>query len=122
MPQSRVRLAHTGQDASGARVEDPDPAPPTVLADHRPLHREPTAILRHPSFALWCGTGITEDRHSRLRAVEVVYGHLRILRVPGRDGVRCAEASPGCPREWRTRPAGPPALRQILAGRRGARG
>ena len=31
----------------------------TVLVNHWPLHREPTQILRHPEFGLWCGTDQT---------------------------------------------------------------
>ncbi|SEN85147.1 metallophosphoesterase family protein [Actinacidiphila rubida] len=108
-------------EATRARLEALDPELPTVLANHWPLHRDPTAILRHPSFALWCGTALTEDWHIRFRATEVVYGHLHIPRVTWRDGVRFTEVSLGYPREWGPRPAGPQGPRVILPGPQGAR-
>lgn len=111
----RARVA-----ATAARLEALDPALPTVLAGHWPLHREPTAVLRYPSFALWCGTELTEDWHIRFRATEVVYGHLHIPRVLHRDGVRFTEVSLGYPREWQPRPEPPQGPRRILAGRQGA--
>ncbi|WP_405591783.1 metallophosphoesterase family protein [Streptomyces sp. NBC_01190] len=109
----RARVAHTEQ-----RLAALDPDLPTVLANHWPLHREPTAVLRYPSFALWCGTELTEDWHLRYRATEVVYGHLHIPRVIWRDGVRFTEVSLGYPREWGSRPAGPAGPRTILTGPR----
>jgi len=112
----RARVA-----ATRTRLEALDPALPTVLANHWPLQRDPTAILHYPSFALWCGTELTEDWHVRFRATEVVYGHLHIPRVTWRDGVRFTEVSLGYPREWGRRPAGPQGPRRILAGRQGAR-
>jgi 3',5'-cyclic AMP phosphodiesterase CpdA len=113
---SRARVARTER-----RLEALDPALPTVLANHFPLHREPTAILRYPSFALWCGTEQTEQWHTRFRAAEVVYGHLHIPRVIQRDGVRFTEVSLGYPREWGRRESGPAGPRRILPGRQGAR-
>ncbi|MBY8881213.1 metallophosphoesterase family protein [Actinacidiphila acidipaludis] len=112
----RARVAETR-----ARLEALDPGLPTVLAGHWPLHRHPTEVLRHPSFALWCGTELTEDWHVRFRAAEVVYGHLHIPRVTWRDGVRFTEVSLGYPREWGPRPDGPQGPRQILSGPQGAR-
>lgn len=44
----------------------------------------------------------------------VVYGHLRIPRTTWHDGVRFAEVSLGCPREWRARGRGPGRPRHIL--------
>jgi 3',5'-cyclic AMP phosphodiesterase CpdA len=111
----RARVAETAR-----RLSDLDPQLPTVLANHWPLHREPTAILRYPSFALWCGTELTEDWHTRFHATEVVYGHLHIPRVIYRDGVRFTEASLGYPREWGRREQGPMGPRRILSGRPGA--
>ncbi|NUS16609.1 MAG: metallophosphoesterase [Streptomyces sp.] len=108
----RARVAGTA-----ARLDALDPSLPTVLANHWPLHREPTQILHYPEFALWCGTEQTEDWHTRYRATEVVYGHLHIPRVIWRDGVRFTEVSLGYPREWGRRPDGPSGLRRILAGR-----
>jgi 3',5'-cyclic AMP phosphodiesterase CpdA len=112
----RARVA-----ATRARLEALDAGLPTVLANHWPLQRDPTAILRYPSFALWCGTELTEDWHVRFRATEVVYGHLHIPRVTWRDGVRFTEVSLGYPREWGPRPAGPQGPRRILTGRQEAR-
>jgi 3',5'-cyclic AMP phosphodiesterase CpdA len=112
----RARVAETER-----RLEALDPALPTVLANHWPLQRDPTAILRYPSFALWCGTELTEDWHLRFRATEVVYGHLHIPRVTYRDRVRFTEVSLGYPREWGGRPAGPAGPRRILTGRQGVR-
>lgn len=112
----RARVA-----ATAARLDALDPDLPTVLANHWPLHREPTQILHYPSFALWCGTELTEDWHVRYRAVEVVYGHLHIPRVIHRDKVRFTEVSLGYPREWERRPAGPQGPRRILTGREGER-
>ncbi|WUH94913.1 metallophosphoesterase [Streptomyces sp. NBC_00433] len=111
----RARVAETAR-----RLEALDPALPTVLANHWPLHREPTAVLHYPEFALWCGTELTEQWHTRFRATEVVYGHLHIPRVIWRDGVRFTEVSLGYPREWGRRPAGPAGPRRILAGRQQA--
>jgi len=88
---------------------------PTVLVNHFPLVREPTEVLRHPEFALWCGTELTADWHVRFRAAAVVYGHLHIPRTIWRDAVPFIEVSLGYPREWGRRPDGPPGLRHILA-------
>jgi 3',5'-cyclic AMP phosphodiesterase CpdA len=112
----RARVALTER-----RLSALDPELPTVLANHWPLQRDPTAVLRYPSFALWCGTELTEDWHTRFRATEVVYGHLHIPRVTWLDGVRFTEVSLGYPREWSRRPTGPAEPRRILAGRQGAR-
>ncbi len=84
-----------------------DPDLPTVLVNHFPLIREPTAILRFPEFAQWCGTTRTASWHLRYRAAAVVYGHLHIPRTTWHDGVPFVEASLGYPREWRRR-GGPP--------------
>ncbi|MEW9528048.1 metallophosphoesterase [Microbispora sp. NPDC049125] len=89
---------------------------PTVLVNHFPLVREPTRILRHPEFALWCGTDRTADWHTRFRAAAVVYGHLHIPRTTWHDGVRFEEVSLGYPREWLPRPGGPSRPRAVLPG------
>ncbi|WP_438803318.1 metallophosphoesterase family protein [Frankia gtarii] len=109
---SRTRVAYTAE-----RLAALDPAVPTVLVNHWPLVRQPTDILRYPTFALWCGTTSTADWHRRVRTAAVVYGHLHIPRTTWYDGVRFEEVSMGYPREriaWEAygRPfAGP---RQIL--------
>ncbi|MFC4031373.1 metallophosphoesterase family protein [Streptomyces polygonati] len=112
----RARVALTED-----RLAALDPDLPTVLANHWPLQRDPTAVLRYPSFALWCGTELTEDWHTRFRATEVVYGHLHIPRVTWLDGVRFTEVSLGYPREWGRRADGAPGLRRIMAGAQEAR-
>ncbi|MEU4562388.1 metallophosphoesterase [Actinoplanes sp. NPDC023936] len=99
-----------------SRLREIDPALPTVLVSHWPLHRHPTEILRYPEFAQWCGTERTADWHVRFRARVAVYGHLHIRRTTQQDGVRFEEVSLGYPREWRRRFGGPPAplLRDVL--------
>jgi 3',5'-cyclic AMP phosphodiesterase CpdA len=104
----RTRVAYSEQRLSGA-----DPDIPTVLVNHWPLVRQPTAVLRHPEFAQWCGTELTAEWHTRFRATTVVYGHLHIPRTTWYDGVRFEEVSIGYPREWKPRPSHP-SLRQIL--------
>jgi 3',5'-cyclic AMP phosphodiesterase CpdA len=97
------------------RLEATDPALPTVLVTHWPLHRHPTEILRYPEFAQWCGTDRTADWHLRFRARVAVYGHLHIRRTTRQDGVRFEEVSLGYPREWRARfGERPPLMKAIL--------
>jgi hypothetical protein len=71
-------------------------------------------VLRHPEFALWCGTERTADWHRRFNAVAAVYGHLHIPRTTWHDGVRFEEVSLGYPREWEPRGGVPGRFRQIL--------
>jgi 3',5'-cyclic AMP phosphodiesterase CpdA len=87
---------------------------PTVLVNHFPLVREPTAVLRYPAFAQWCGTTATADWPTSYRATVVVYGHLHIPRTTWHDGIRHEEVSLGYPREWQRRAAFPVIPRQIL--------
>ncbi len=87
---------------------------PTVLVNHYPLVREPTAVLRYPVFAQWCGTVRTAAWPARYRAHVVVYGHLHIPRTTWYGGVRHEEVSLGYPREWQRRSAAPAIPRQIL--------
>jgi predicted phosphodiesterase len=100
----RARLAATERRLAGR-----DTGLPTVLVNHFPLVREPTRVLRHPEFALWCGTEHTARWHLAYDAAVVVYGHLHIPRTMWQDGVRFEEVSLGYPREWRPRggPRGP---------------
>lgn len=105
----RVRVAYTEQ-----RLDGRDPALPTVLVNHFPLTRLPTAILRYPQFAQWCGTEQTRDWHLRYNAAAVVYGHLHIPRTTFEDGVRFEEVSLGYPREWGPRQWTAQWPRQIL--------
>ncbi|MGW4424651.1 metallophosphoesterase family protein [Streptosporangium sp. NPDC004631] len=104
-----ARIAETER-----RLAARPPGVPTVLVNHYPLVREPTLILRHPEFAIWCGTERTADWHLRFDAVAVVYGHLHIPRTTWHDGVRFEEVSLGYPREWRPRPTPPGRPRRIL--------
>ncbi|MFC0006481.1 metallophosphoesterase family protein [Micromonospora siamensis] len=101
-------------EETARRLDQRDPALPTVLVNHFPLVREPTAILRYPIFAQWCGTDATAEWHLRFDATVMVYGHLHIPRTTWHDGVRFEEVSVGYPREWRRRPNPPGRLRQIL--------
>jgi 3',5'-cyclic AMP phosphodiesterase CpdA len=88
-------------EATERRLARLDPALPVIFVNHYPLIREPTAILRYPQFAQWCGTTRTHDWHTRFNTSIVVYGHLHIPRVTWHDGVKFIEASIGYPREWR---------------------
>lgn len=86
--------------ATRARLDAETAGTPTVLVNHWPLTPEPTRILRHPEFSLWCGTTASADWHVRYDASCVVYGHLHIPRTTVEDGVRFEEVSVGYPREW----------------------
>lgn len=89
----------------------------TVLVTHFPLHRGPTTMLHHQHLAMWCGTELTADWHTRFRAAVAVYGHLHIPVTLEYDGVRFEEVSLGYPREWRKRRQQPPdPVRSILPG------
>ena len=85
-----------------------------MLVNHWPLTRQPTRILRHPEFAMWCGTELTADWHRRFAATAVVYGHLHIPRTTYEDGVRFEEVSLGYPREWRRHGIRRGVLRDVL--------
>ncbi|WP_328967386.1 metallophosphoesterase family protein [Streptomyces sp. NBC_00239] len=113
---SRAAWCHARTSYTEARLAALGGAP-TVLVNHHPLVREPTRVLRHPEFALWCGTERTADWHTRFHAEAVVYGHLHIPRTLYVDGVPFQEVSLGYPREWRARP-GPPAGPQPVLTRR----
>src|SRR5699024_10221962 len=86
----------------------------TILVSHWPLHRHVTEPLRHPEFAMWCGTDDTTDWHLRYGAELSVYGHLHIPRTTYRDGVRFEEVSVGYPKEWRHRAKGAVPVRRLL--------
>ncbi|NMN99850.1 metallophosphoesterase [Gordonia sp. TBRC 11910] len=100
-------------EATRKRLDSIDPAEQTILINHWPLRREPTRILMYPEFALWCGTELTHDWHTRYRAACAVYGHLHIPRTTWYDAVRFEEVSVGYPREWKRRGLPDPLLRQI---------
>jgi 3',5'-cyclic AMP phosphodiesterase CpdA len=99
---------------SRRRLDECDPALPTVPVNHWPLTRLPTRVLRYPEFSLWCGTQASADWHIRYRATAVVYGHLHIPRVTWEDGVRFVEVSLGYPREWQAHGVPDPLLRVVL--------
>ncbi|GIH05668.1 metallophosphoesterase [Rhizocola hellebori] len=103
-----ARLAYTQ-----ARLEARSGCLPTILVNHYPLVREPTLVLRHPEFAIWCGTERTADWHLRFNAAAVVYGHLHIPRSTVYDGVPFEEVSVGYPREWQ--PRGPAPQPRVIA-------
>jgi len=87
---------------------------PVVLVSHWPLLRAPTRVLRHPEFAVWCGTELTSGWHLRTQVAAAVYGHLHIPRTTWHDGVRFEEVSVGYPREWSRRGTAPPPPRVII--------
>jgi predicted phosphodiesterase len=111
---SRQAWCHARVGVTEKRLAASDPELPMVLINHFPLVVEPTAVLRHPEFAQWCGTVRTADWHRRFRAAAVVYGHLHIPRTTWHDGVRFEEVSLGYPRERRYRHDQQYAMRQIL--------
>lgn len=96
------------------RLDAIDPAERTVLVNHWPLRREPTDALMYPEFALWCGSELTHDWHTRYNAACCVYGHLHIPRTTWYDDVRFEEVSVGYPREWQRRGLPDPLLRRII--------
>lgn len=100
-------------EATRKRLDAIDPAEQTILINHWPLRREPTDALMYPEFALWCGSELTHDWHTRYRAACAVYGHLHIPRTTWYDDVRFEEVSVGYPREWKRRGLPDPLLRQI---------
>ncbi len=97
--EARVRVTRARLDVLPAGLR-------TVLISHWPLHPGPTRRLRHPEFAIWCGTRATEDWHLRYRCAVSIHGHLHIPLTDHYDGVRHEEVSLGYPRERhaRTRP------------------
>lgn len=101
-------------EATEQRLAALDPTERTVLINHWPLRREPTDALMYPEFALWCGTELTDDWHTRFNAMCCVYGHLHIPRTTWYDGVRFEEVSVGYPREWKRRGLPDPLLRKIV--------
>jgi len=111
---TREAWCHARVAESERRLAELDPGMSTVLAAHFPLVREPTLVLRHPEFAIWCGTERTADWHLRYNASAAVYGHLHIPRTTWYDGVRFEEVSVGYPREWRAWGRDPGELRHIL--------
>lgn len=104
---SRDAWCRARVESTTARLDAIPSDMPTVLVNHFPLVRDPTLVLRHPEFAIWCGTDATADWHLRYRAEAVVYGHLHIPRTIEVDGVPHIEVSLGYPREWQPRPAPP---------------
>ncbi|MEV0966532.1 metallophosphoesterase [Streptomyces sp. NPDC049910] len=104
---SRDAWCRARLEITEARLAEVPADLPTVLVNHFPLVREPTRVLWHPEFALWCGTEATADWPRRFRASAVVYGHLHIPRLIWWEGVPHQEVSLGYPREWRKRPGTP---------------
>lgn len=110
----RAAWCHARVRETEARLAALPPGTRTVLMNHWPMTRLPTRVLRHPEFALWCGTDRTADWHTRFGAAAVVYGHLHIPRTTWEDGVRFEEVSVGYPREWRQHNLRRGLLRDVL--------
>ena len=110
----RAAWCHARVAATEARLAGLPAGTRTVLVNHFPLTRQPTRVLRHPEFSLWCGTERTADWHRRFDAAAVVYGHLHIPRTTWEDGVRFEEVSVGYPREWRRHRLRRGVLRDVL--------
>jgi 3',5'-cyclic AMP phosphodiesterase CpdA len=110
----RPAWCHARLESTEARLAALPPGTRTVLVNHFPLTRLPTLVLRHPEFAIWCGTERTADWHRRFGAAAVVYGHLHIPRTTWEDGVRFEEVSIGYPREWRRHNLRRGVLRDVL--------
>lgn len=111
---TRDAWCHARIESTRARLDSLDLSIPTVLINHFPLVRQPTEVLFYPEFALWCGSTLTADWHTRYNALCSVYGHLHIPRTTYYDGVRFEEVSVGYPREWQRRGLPDNVLRQIL--------
>jgi 3',5'-cyclic AMP phosphodiesterase CpdA len=110
----RIAWCHARVAAAAARLAALPAGTRTVLVNHWPLTRLPTLVLRHPEFAIWCGTELSADWHVRFRAAAVVYGHLHIPRTTYEDGVRFEEVSIGYPREWKRHQHRRGLLREVL--------
>jgi Calcineurin-like phosphoesterase len=113
---TRAAWCEARVESTKRRLDTIDQTMPTVLVNHFPLTPEPTKILRHPEFSIWCGTTRTADWHRRYRAQVVVYGHLHIPRTTFEDGVRFEEVSLGYPAEWRSRQRSVEPMRCIFRG------
>lgn len=111
---SRYDWCKQRRKVSAERLESLPDESRTILVSHWPLHRHAVEPLRHPEFAMWCGTDETADWHLRYRAELAVYGHLHIPRTTWQDGVRFEEVSVGYPKEWGHRAGGAVAIRRIL--------
>ncbi len=108
----QARVAYTRE-----RLDVLGPDARTVLVNHFPLVREPTARLRYPEFALWCGTEHTADWPIRYRAQVVVHGHLHIPLTTVVDGIPHHEVSLGYPHEWQHPNALPRTVVKVLDSR-----
>lgn len=111
---TRDAWCHARVQVTKRKLDALAPGTPVVLINHFPLVRQPTDVLFYPEFALWCGTELTADWHTRYNVVCSVYGHLHIPRTSHYDGVRFEEVSLGYPREWQRRGLPERLLRQIL--------
>ncbi len=111
---TRDAWCHSRVAQTQRRLDELHPDMPLVLINHFPLVRQPTEVLFYPEFALWCGTELTADWHTKYNVLCSVYGHLHIPRTTTYDGVRFEEVSIGYPREWQRRGLPEKLLRQIL--------
>jgi 3',5'-cyclic AMP phosphodiesterase CpdA len=111
---SREAWCRARLEVTERRLAACGPDIPMVLVNHFPTVREPTRALRHPEFALWCGSERTANWHRRFPVTAVVYGHLHIPRTTWHDGVRFEEVSLGYPRERRHHGSDRNPLRRII--------
>ncbi|GAA5056116.1 metallophosphoesterase [Nocardia callitridis] len=111
---TRDAWCHARVQATERRLNALAPGTPLVMINHFPMVRQPTDVLFYPEFALWCGTELTADWHTKYNVICSVYGHLHIPRTTYYDGVRFEEVSLGYPREWQRRGLPDKLLRQIL--------
>jgi hypothetical protein len=111
---SRSAWCHARVREAEPRLAEAAAKAPLILINHFPLRQDLAVLPRIPRFSIWCGTRLTNDWHSRYRAIAAVYGHLHIRATHYRDGVRFEEVSLGYPQNWDPSRGIEPYLRQIL--------
>jgi hypothetical protein len=111
---SRSAWCHARVREAEPRLAEAAARAPLILINHFPLRQDLAVLPRIPRFSIWCGTRLTENWHSRYRALAAVYGHLHIRATHYRDGVRFEEVSLGYPQNWDPGRGIEPYLRQIL--------
>ncbi len=113
---TREAWCHARVAATERRLAEIPAHERTVLISHWPLRLDVVRLYRIPRFIPWCGTVLTQDWHTRFRAVAAVSGHLHMRATDWRDGVRFEEISLGYPRHWQPARGATGYLREILPG------